>query len=413
MTLRYVIKELRYHHHRTLVNIFGIAVGISLFVAINSLSAAYQGALQLPFRNIGADLVLQKPETRQENAARLTTVMQGVRLPFSNQLLTSEELGRLALVKGLAGRSASLLLWEFSQGGFRTIMGVDLAQPGLGPVKVKDWLAEGRFLQKSGEVILEKHYAKFHKVKLHDSITIGNRQFKVVGLLAIKEGAQIVAANAYLPIDDARALLGSGRDSVNVVYLRLADPSLQSRVRSEIDRVLPGMSVASSDSSLEVMGGVSKISGQFGLIVSIVSVAGAILLVIRSMVANLIARTSQIGILKAVGWTGKDVHRQIRGETLIQSLAGGILGLVIGYSVAFLFARMPVDVATPAQMNQIPSMARNVEKAVSTAVTLPLQISVELVAAALVIALLSGLLASYIMGRRTDKMKPSDILRKL
>jgi putative ABC transport system permease protein len=328
-------------------------------------------------------------------------------------LLTAEELGRLASVKGLAGRSASLLLWEFSQGGFRTIMGVDLEQPGLGPVKVKDWLAEGRFLQQRGEVILEKHYAKFHKVKLHDFITIGNRQFKVVGLLAIKEGAQIVAANAYLPIDDARALLGSGQDSVNVVYLRLSDPSLQSRVRSQIDRVLPGMSVASSDSSLEVMGGVSKISGQFGLIVSIVSVAGAILLVIRSMVANLIARTSQIGILKAVGWTGKDVHRQIMWETLIQSLAGGILGLVIGYSVAFLFARMPVDVATPAQMNQIPSMARNVEKAVSTAVTLPLRISVELIAEAIAIALLSGLLASYIMGKRTDMMKPSDILRKL
>ena len=64
MDYRYVLKELRHHHHRTLVNVVGIAVGIALFVSINAVSTAYQKAVSLPFKNLGADLVVQRPERR-------------------------------------------------------------------------------------------------------------------------------------------------------------------------------------------------------------------------------------------------------------------------------------------------------------------------------------------------------------
>ena len=52
MDYRYVLKELRHHHHRTLVNVVGIAVGIALFVSINAVSSAYQKAVSLPFKNL-------------------------------------------------------------------------------------------------------------------------------------------------------------------------------------------------------------------------------------------------------------------------------------------------------------------------------------------------------------------------
>lgn len=413
MTFRYVIQELRHHHHRTLVNIMGVALGIALFVAINALAAAYQDALQLPFRNVGADLVLQKPEKRQENAAMIGTSMQGIRLPFSNQLISATELEKLEKLGGISSKAASLLLWEFSSDGFRTIMGLDSEQPGLGPVKVKDWIAEGRFLQQKGDVILEKHYAKFKNAKLNDTVTIGNRPFKVVGLLAIKEGAQIASANTYMSIEDARSVLDKDPEGVNLVYLRLKDPSTQGAIKSQIEQALPGMSMVSADSSLEVMGGISKISSQFAMIVSFVAVCGAILLIIRSMVSNLITRTNQIGILKAIGWTSADVRKQITVETLIQSMGGGILGLFLGYVVAYILGTVPVSMTGPALMNQMPSIARNSETALSNAVSLPVQLSSQLIFYALIISLLAGILASYLMGKRTDKMKPADIMREL
>ena len=145
MNYRYIIKELRHHHHRTLVNVLGIAIGIALFVSINAVSTAYQKAVSLPFKNLGADIVVQKPEKRAVDAAQTPTSMRGIRLPFSNQLLSQEELRKLGSLDGVASSASSLLLWEFDQGGFRTIMGVDLSQPSLGPVKVKEWLSSGRF----------------------------------------------------------------------------------------------------------------------------------------------------------------------------------------------------------------------------------------------------------------------------
>ena len=64
MNYSYVLKELRHHHNRTLVNILGIGIGIALFVSINAVSTAYQKAVSLPFKNLGADIVVQRPEKR-------------------------------------------------------------------------------------------------------------------------------------------------------------------------------------------------------------------------------------------------------------------------------------------------------------------------------------------------------------
>ena len=413
MDYRYVFKELRHHHHRTLVNVLGIAVGIALFVSINAVSAAYQKAVSLPFKNLGADLVVQRPERRTMGSGQAPESMRGIRLPFSNQLFASEDLRKLASIEGVGAMASSLLLWEFDQGGFRTIMGVDLSQPSLGPVKVKEWIKEGRFPRQEGEVVLEKHFAKFHKTKLGDKTKIGGRDFTVVGLLEIKEGSQIASANIYLSLSDAQKLLPKEDKGVNVVYLRLKNASSLERVKTQIDRQLTGVSITSSDSFLELMGGVSKILDQFSLLLSIIALGGAVSLIIKTMVANLIARSSEIGILKAVGWTGKDVQKQLLGEALLQSLAGGVLGLIMGYGASYLLGFTSIPIITPWQVNLLPALARTAEGAGPAAVRLPVSLSPGLIVAALGLSLLAGALASYFMGRRTARMKPVDILRRL
>ena len=168
MNYRYIWKEIRHHRHRTIVNVLGIAVGIALFVSINAVSAAYQRAVSLPFKNIGADIVVQRAEKRSLDSGQPPASMRGIRLPFSNQILSMQDMERLKTIPGVNAMATALLLWEFDQGGFKTIMGVDLKAPGLGPIKVKDWLSQGRFPEKAGEAILEKHFAKFHKINRLD-----------------------------------------------------------------------------------------------------------------------------------------------------------------------------------------------------------------------------------------------------
>jgi putative ABC transport system permease protein len=397
MNYRYMLKELRHHHHRTLVNVLGIAIGIALFVSINAVSTAYQEAVSLPFKNLGADIVVQKPEKRAVDAAQTPTSMRGIRLPFSNQLLSQEELRKLNSVQGVASTASSLLLWEFDRGGFRTIMGVDLSRPSLGSVKVKEWLSSGRFPNQEGEIVLEKHYAKFQHAGVGSTFTIGGRSFTIVGLLEIKEGAQIAGE----------------ADGINIVYLRLENPSLLSQVKSRIGKELNGLSVTSSDSFLELMGGVSKISDQFSLVASIIALGGAIFLIIKTMLGNLVARSSEIGILKAVGWTERDVQKQLMGEALIQAFLGGIAGLVVGYGISYALGFFPVPVSTPWEINLMPAFARDTETVAAAAVRLPVSLSAGLTTVALALSLFAGGLASYFMGRRTARMKPVDILRKL
>ena len=412
MNYSYVLKELRHHHNRTLVNILGIGIGIALFVSINAVSTAYQKAVSLPFKNLGADVVVQRPEKRAVDSGQPPASMRGIRLPFSNQVLPSEDLAKLKTIEGVDSMASSLLLWEFDKSGFRTIMGVDLTQPSLGPVKVKEWLKEGRFPQKEGEVVVEKHYAKFQHKKIGDSVEINGRPFSVVGLLEIKEGSQIASANIYLPLQDAQGLVGGDSNGVNIVYLRLKNPSLLSQVKTSIARQLNGVSVASSDSSLELMGGVSKISDQFSLLVSIIALGGAVFLIVKAMLSNLVERSREIGILKAVGWTERDVQRQLMGEVFLQSLLGGVLGIVMGYFFSYLLGFLSIPVATSWELNLLPAFAKDTV-AVAQTVRLPVSVSAGLTAISLVLSLVAGAMASYLMGKRTSRMKPAEILRQL
>jgi putative ABC transport system permease protein len=332
-------------------------------------------------------------------------------MPFSNQLLSSQDLEKLKMIEGVDSMASSLLLWEFDQGGFRTIMGVDLSQPSLGPIKVKEWLSSGRFPQKEGEAVVEKHYAKFHHTQLGNTIEINGRPFNVVGLLEIKEGSQIASSNIYLPLQDAQSLLG-GEPGVNVTYLRLKSPSLLSQVKTSIARQLNGVSVASSDASLELMGGVSKISDQFSFLASVIALGGAIFLIIKAMLSSLVERSREIGILKAVGWTEGDVRKQLMGEVLLQSLAGGVLGVLMGYSFSYLLGFLSIPVSTSWELNLLPAFAKETAGAAQT-VRLPVSISAGLTAISLGLSLAAGGLATYFMGKRTARMKPAEILRQL
>jgi putative ABC transport system permease protein len=412
MNYRYVLKELRHHHNRTMVNILGIGIGIALFVSINAVSTAYQKAVSLPFKNLGADIVVQRPEKRAVDSGQPPASMRGIRLPFSNQLLPSQDLEKLKAVEGVDSMASSLLLWEFNQGGFRTIMGLDLAQPSLGPVKVKEWLKEGRFPQKEGEVVLEKHYAKFHHTQIGGTVKINGRPFSVVGLLEIKEGSQIASANIYLPLSDAQTLVGGDSNGVNIVYLRLKNPSLLSQVKTSIARKLNGVSVASSDSSLELMGGVSKISDQFSFIVSLIALGGAVFLIVKAMLSNLVERSREIGILKAVGWTERDVQKQLMGEVFLQSLAGGVIGILMGYFFSYLLGFLSIPVTTSWELNLLPAFAKDTAAAAQT-VRLPVSVSAGLTAISMALSLVAGGMASYVMGKRTSRMKPAEILRSM
>jgi len=408
----YIIKELRHRHNRTLVNILGISVGIALFISINALSSAYKKAAEQPFKDMGADLVVQRAQKQQSNSGSQPKSMRGIRLPFSNQLFSLQDLTALKNIEDISESAQALLLWEFTKTGFSSILGVDLQQPALGGLKVKNWIYKGRFPEKKGEIALEKHFAKFKRIKPGSSFMISGQTFDVVGTIEIKEGAQVSAANIYMLIDNARDLLGQSTAAVNLIYLRLKDPSMQNKIKSQISSKIKGASINSSDSFLELMGGVSMISDKFSLIASMVGLIGAVLLIIKTMISNLVERSYDIGILKAMGWTRADIQTQLMLETFIQAIAGGLLGIIMGYLISFFLGFLSISIPVPWEMGFVPSMAKQTQ-ALNEIVRLPISVSLSLTATAMSLSVIIGCMTGYILGKRTEKMKPADIFRQL
>ena len=259
---------------------------------------------------------------------------------------------------------------------------------------------------------MEKHFAKFRGVRLGDALEIGGKPFKIVGLLEIREGAQVAAANIYLRLSDAQSLLPGATAPLNLAYLRLRDPAAQGRIQQKILKNFPGLSASSSDSFLELMGGVSLISGQFALVASGVALLGAILLILKSMTASLVERTQEIGVLRAVGWTRKNIQGQLLGEAMVQCVLGGVLGLGLGYLGAFLVGTLSLPMATPWALNPLPASAKIGELS-NQVIRLPIRFSWELLTVSLGIAVVTSGIAALAMGRAAAKMRPADIFRKL
>lgn len=408
MRVSYVIHELRRRSQRTLINLLGVAVGVGLFVSINAVSAGFQAAVSQPFAALGAELAAQKTE-KNRSLGQAALSMRGVKLPFSNQLLTPEELAGLGRIDGVAEAAGALLLWEFLPGGFRTVLGVDLARPELGPVRAAQWISQGRPLQGPGEALAEKHYAKFRGLRLGDGLEIGGKPFTLVGLVEIREGAQMAASNIYLRLSDAQSLLPEATAPVNAVYLRLRDPALQGEVRRTILKTFPGLSASSSDNFLELMGGVSAITGQFSLVASGLAFLGALLLILKSMLASLVERTPEIGTLKALGWTSRDIQGQLLGEAMAQCLLGGLLGLGLGHLAALAVGTLSLPLSAPWELSPLPASAKIGELA-EQAVRLPVRFSWALSAAALGLSVAAGGIAAFLMGRATAKVRPAVIL---
>jgi ABC-type antimicrobial peptide transport system permease subunit len=56
--------------------------------------------------------------------------------------------------------------------------------------------------------------------------------------------------------------------------------------------------------------------------------------IVNTLVLSVFERTRELGMLRAVGMTRRQVRRMIRHESIVTSLIGGVLGLAVGLGLA-------------------------------------------------------------------------------
>jgi putative ABC transport system permease protein len=294
------------------------------------------------------------------------------------------------------------------------IAGVDQTHPQLAlvtPAQVR----KGRYLGRSGarEALVGAAYARRQKLKVGSKLDLNGTAFTVVGLVDPPLGGQ--SADVYLPLARLQALAGQ-KGLANVALVRAAKSSQVAAVAKAIPQRLAGAQVASAKSEAASVTGslvdAKNLSHTLGLALAIVVAVAAFLMAALLSLSSVAKRTRELGTLRALGWSKRLVVRQVVGESLVQGIAGGLVGVVAGIVVAELFDAFAPTLTASSRTGGSQALGISAHT-VSTGVALSAPLDLALLLLGFGLALLGGLLAGAAGALRAARLRPADALRAL
>lgn len=145
----------------------------------------------------------------------------------------------------------------------------------------------------------------------------------------------------YIPIDRAQSFLGTDQADMIIVQLKNSDNATITNVSKLItDHFGNQVSVISSTAVLSLLTSIFSILQLFLGGIAAISLLVAGIGIMNIMIVSLIERTREIGILKALGMKSRTVLLIFLGESVIIGLIGAIVGIVLGWILANVTARI-------------------------------------------------------------------------
>jgi lipoprotein-releasing system permease protein len=231
-------------------------------------------------------------------------------------------------------------------------------------------------------------------VKLNDNINIltpdgVTKNFSVIGIIqtSVKE---IDRSRAYMNISTARQLLGKNFDYSSAVLVNLTDREQTKQVVQKTQKAVHYSMETWQDANQQLVAA----SGLRNIIASAVSLA--ILLVAGFGIYNIMNMTinekiREIAILKAMGFSGKDVLNIFLTQATVIGFIGAITGLLLGVGISTVVNHVPFRIAGLS--------------------TLPIHYIWTDFAAAIVFGIITTILAGYFPARKASKIDPVIIIR--
>lgn len=414
MNYRYIAKELYYHRRRSIIASLGLSIGIALLMILNALSAAYHHAAQVPLKEIGADITVQR-------AGEVPEELSGAVFPCSAVTIKDSEVKRIAALPGIQGMGKAVLLWVFDPDRAWIVLGIERGNS-VGPSLLQYSVAEGRFIgNDKPEALVEVAYARQFGIKVGDQVSIAGREFPVVGLIDASRATKIAIANVYLPLQETQRLAAASRQLQTVSPYGAGDVNLlfikaeQDRIR-ELSLSMKAIlgdraAIATPDSFMKLLGSLFAISDKFTLAASAIAIVVAVLIAFKTMAGNIAERAKEIGILKAVGWTNRNVAVQLMGESIIQCFVAGVLGLALALIVSYGLSFISVSIPIPWEMSPTPHFLPGGGDQIYKTLQLPVSVPWKLAAFSIVLSVLIGGMTGGLLGRHIAKIKPSEVLR--
>ena len=356
--LRFATGALRGHRLRTLLTLLGTAVGVAAVILLTALGEGARRYVTAEFASLGSNLLIVFPGKTETSGA---TPIFGT-MPRDLTLEDAEAvLRRSPRIRRLAPLSVGQAAVRFQDRERKTNVIGSTAD--LLPVRHLT-VAVGRFLPDSdsersgpvcviGQTIQRELFGSQNP--LGQAVRVGEWRFRVIGVMEAKGQSLGMDMDDVVIVPVASGMRLFNRTSLFRIIIEVRAYEQIDQARQDVIDVLrqrhqgeEDVTVITQDSVLAsfnrlfrtltlALGGIAAIS---------LAVAG--LGVMNVMLVAVTERTAEVGLLKALGATRRQVMALFLAEAAILSSAGGVLGLGSGYAAAALLSRLyPALPATP------------------------------------------------------------------
>jgi putative ABC transport system permease protein len=367
-----VLRNLFRRPTRTWLTVSGIAIAVTAVVALVGIARGFATSLLDTYESRGVDLVVSRAGSVQRMSAVLDAKLES-------------QIRRLPRVKNVSAGLLDVVSFEDHD-----LFGVGVQGLDVNSFVLNDYrIIEGHRLRE-GEprtVLLGTILARNLNKKVGDVVElIENEPFTVVGIFEsynlFENGAVVV------PLKELQRVMGRENDvTLFMVVATSQDRATLEALREQITQLAPGLSVLPTrqyvDSSPEI-----RMAGSVAWLTSAIALIIGSIGTLNTMIMSVFERTSEIGVLRAVGWSKWTVMRLVLLESIVLTMIGATLGTI----AAILLTQV---------LSQLPASGRLVEGHVSPDVILQ----------GFAIALLVGVAGGVYPAMRASRLSPTEALR--
>jgi putative ABC transport system permease protein len=331
MRIALAAAALRRHRSRTLLAIAGVAVSAALLLDMVMLASGMRES----FREFLLVRGFQLRVTPKGTLPFDTEATIGAAESLRRQIAARPEVEAVSPVLGgqlhvLRGGDATV---AFAIGMEPAVQGDYELTGGRQPTGAGDLVANTELLAAVGARVGDTiEVAAGFDPQLRTAL--GRRRLAVVGTARFfytSAGQRVVA----LPLTTLQAMGGPERaDRVSLLMARVRDGADPESTRAWIARALPQVTAVSTDEALRQVDERLSYFRQLAFILGAISLVVGFLLVTTLVTVSVNERVGEIAVLRAIGVSRGHVVQQIVLEGVAISVAGAVLGLLLGLVTA-------------------------------------------------------------------------------
>jgi putative ABC transport system permease protein len=354
-SFRVALRALGANKLRSALTMLGIVIGVAAVIALMAAGQGVQVFVTEQFQGIGSNLLFVLPNVGQNTRFGGTTSLRSLTMGDVRALSDPLRLPDVARVAPQIDRNGTV-----SAGGRQTFTTIQGVTPEF--VAVRKWRpAMGEFITPQdvegrsrvavlGKTVVETLFPD-NPVPLGETVRINNVPFRVVGVMEEKGGTFTDQDNTvFVPLTTAQSRLFSmrapnGEYRVSYILVEAISEDRMDAAAEQIRVVLRERHrIAFEDEDDFIVLSQADLIQTFGNITGVLTVflgaiAGISLLVggigiMNIMLVSVTERTREIGLRKAVGARRHDILVQFLMEAVTLALAGGLMGIGIGFAGA-------------------------------------------------------------------------------